>query len=90
MRLALKWCDIATEMGTWLGIELAIRPNRQANVAAGFEIAYVTDDPEAAYRKAVAAGASAVKPPALKPWGQTVGYVRDLNGCPVKLCSPVK
>jgi lactoylglutathione lyase len=60
--------------------ELAIRPNRSSDVAAGFEIALVTADPEAAYRKAVAAGASAVKPPALKPWGQTVGYVRDLNG----------
>ena len=69
--------------------ELAIRPNRSSDVAAGFEIALVTADPEAAYRKAVAAGASAVKPPALKPWGQTVGYVRDLNGCLVELCSPV-
>ena len=68
---------------------LAIRPNRKADVAAGFEIAFVTDDPEAAYRKAVAAGASAVKAPALKPWGQTVGYVRDLNGCLVELCSPM-
>jgi lactoylglutathione lyase len=69
--------------------ELAIRPNRKADVAAGFEIAFVTDDPEAAYRKAVVAGASAVKPPALKPWGQTVGYVRDLNGCLIELCSPI-
>jgi catechol 2,3-dioxygenase-like lactoylglutathione lyase family enzyme len=69
--------------------ELAIRPNRKADVAAGFEIAFVMDDPEAAYRKAVAAGASAVKSPALKPWGQTVGYVRDLNGCLVELCSPM-
>jgi catechol 2,3-dioxygenase-like lactoylglutathione lyase family enzyme len=68
---------------------LAIRPNRKADVAAGFEIAFVTDDPEAAYRKAVAAGASPVKPPALKPWGQTVGYVRDLNGCLIELCSPI-
>jgi len=69
--------------------ELAIRPNRKADVAAGFEIAFVTDDPEAAYQKAVATGASAVKPPALKPWGQTVGYVRDLNGCLIELCSPI-
>jgi uncharacterized glyoxalase superfamily protein PhnB len=68
---------------------LAIRPNRMADVAAGFEIALVTDDPEAAYRKAIAAGATAVKSPALKPWGQTVGYVRDLNGCLVELCSPM-
>lgn len=69
--------------------ELAIRPNRKPDVAAGFEIAFVTDDPNTAYEVAVQAGASAVKPPALKPWGQTVGYVRDLNGCLVEICSPV-
>ena len=69
--------------------ELAIRPNRKADVAAGFEIAFVTTDPEAAYGQAIAAGASAVKQPTLKPWGQTVGYVRDLNGCLVELCSPI-
>jgi len=49
----------------------------------------VTDDPAAAYKKAVAAGAVAVKPPVLKPWGQTVAYVRDLNGCLIEICSPV-
>jgi hypothetical protein len=25
-----------------------------------------------------------------KPWGQKLGYVRDLNGCLVEICSPVK
>lgn len=69
--------------------ELAIRPNRKTDVAAGFEIAFVTDDPDAAYQRAVAAGAGALKPPALKPWGQWVGYVRDINGCLVELCSPM-
>jgi lactoylglutathione lyase len=69
--------------------ELAIRPNRSADAAAGFEIAFVCDDPDDAYKKAVAAGARGVKSPALKPWGQTVGYVRDLNGCLVELCSPM-
>lgn len=69
--------------------ELAIRPNRSGDVAPGFEIALVTDDPAAAYRVAVAGGASEVKPPAARPWGQTVGYVRDLNGCLVEICSPV-
>lgn len=68
---------------------LAIRPNRTTEIAAGFEIAFVTDDPHAAYAKAVAAGAAATKPPAEKPWGQLVGYVRDLDGCLIEICSPV-
>jgi uncharacterized glyoxalase superfamily protein PhnB len=68
---------------------LAIRPNRRAEVAAGFEIAFITDDPLTAYATAIAAGAAAVKPPEQKPWGQTVGYVRDLAGCLIEICSPV-
>ncbi|WP_165070515.1 VOC family protein [Marisediminicola senii] len=70
--------------------DLAIRPNRPTDVAAGFETAFVTEDPRGAYKTAVAAGASAIKPPTEKPWGQVVGYVRDLNGCLVEICSPVE
>ncbi len=68
---------------------LAIRPNRKAELAAGFEVAFVCDDPAAAYDTALAAGASPVSAPSLKPWGQTVSYVRDLNGCLVEICSPI-
>ena len=68
---------------------LTICPNRAETLAAGFEIALVSDDPHGAFATAVAAGASAVKLPAQKPWGQVVGYVRDLNGCLVEICSPV-
>lgn len=67
----------------------AIRPNRLGGAAAGFEIAFATDDPGAAWQKAVAAGAEAVTPPAAKPCGQAVGYVRDLDGCLVEICAPV-
>lgn len=69
--------------------DLQIRPNLKADVAAGFQIAFVTDDPDAVYQKALAAGASAVKPPVGKPLGQMVGYLRDLNGCLVEQCSPM-
>ncbi|WP_037453323.1 VOC family protein [Sinorhizobium fredii] len=66
---------------------LAIRANRKADLAAGFEIALVCSAPLEAYDKAVSAGAAPVKPPESKPWGQVVAYVRDLNGCLVELCS---
>ncbi len=55
----------------------------------GVEIAFVSDEVEAAYAKAIQAGAHAVKPPQLKPWGQTVGYVRAPEGTLIELCSPV-
>lgn len=66
---------------------LSVRPNRKGDLAAGYEIAMIAEDPDAAYTAALEAGASAVKPPTLKPWGQTVAYVRDLNGCIVEICS---
>ena len=55
----------------------------------GMEIGLVTQDVDAAYLKAVEAGAIEVKKPAAKPWGQVVGYVRDMNGFLVEICSPM-
>ena len=54
------------------------------------EIALVTDDVPAAVARAVAAGATLVKPPQDMPWGQTIAYVGDVNGFLVELCTPVK
>lgn len=57
--------------------------------APAVEIAFVTDDVDASFKKAVKAGAVAVASPKKKPWGQTVSYVRDLNGFLVEICSPI-
>ncbi|MEQ1527485.1 MAG: VOC family protein [Gallionella sp.] len=53
----------------------------------GMELVFVADDVNAAYAKAVAAGATPIKPPEQKPWGQLVGYVRSAEGSLVELCS---
>ncbi|RYZ49361.1 MAG: hypothetical protein EOP49_16425 [Sphingobacteriales bacterium] len=55
----------------------------------GMEIGFTTSDVPAAVDKAVAAGATLVAAPKEKPWGQTVAYVRDLNGFLVELCTPM-
>ena len=68
---------------------LAIRSNTLRDPAAGFELGLVSDDPAAGYARAIAAGATAVVPVKEKPWGQKVGYVRDLDGCLVEICSPM-
>lgn len=52
-----------------------------------FEVTFVTDDIGDAFKKALSAGAVGVKEPTQKPWGQTVAYVRDLNGFLVELCT---
>lgn len=69
---------------------LAITPNRSGNLPAGWEICMITDDVQAAYERAINAGATPVSAPAHKPWGQTVSYVRDINGCLVEIASPVR
>lgn len=55
---------------------------------AGFEVAFVTDDVQAAYDRALAAGAAPVSAPAQKPWGQICAFVRDKDGIVVELCTP--
>ena len=57
--------------------------------APAVDIGFVTDDVEAAYAKAIAAGAIEVAKPASKPWGQTVSYVREINGFIVGINSPM-
>ncbi|WP_164001041.1 VOC family protein [Pyxidicoccus caerfyrddinensis] len=68
---------------------LTVRPNRVKEDAAAVEVALVTTDVQAAYERAVKAGARAAQPPKQKPWGQTVAYVRDIDGVLVELCTPI-
>lgn len=65
-----------------------VRANESAQ-PLGVEIALVTDDVVSAHGKAIAHGATELAPPAQKPWGQTVSYVRSPDGMLVELCTPV-
>jgi lactoylglutathione lyase len=65
------------------------QPNRPDSPPAGTEVAFVVDDVELAYKKALFNGAVAVMAPKQKPWGQIVAYVRDCNGALVELCTKV-
>lgn len=49
------------------------------------ELAFVVEDLEASYRRALAAGATPQRPPGWMPWGQKVGWIRDNNGVMVQL-----
>lgn len=54
-----------------------------------FEIAFSTDDVSGSFEKALKNGAKELKKPEQKPWGQTVGYVEDLSGTIIEICSPM-
>jgi len=60
-----------------------------SGLPAPMEIGLITEDVEAAYARAIAAGATELEAPASKPWGQVVAYVRDLNGFIIELGSPL-
>jgi lactoylglutathione lyase len=65
------------------------RPAHPDQLPPGIEIAFTTDDVPQAYAKAIDNGATPLKAPVTKPWGQVVAYVRDCNGVLVELCTPI-
>ncbi len=62
--------------------------NDPSDAPGGFEIALVTEDVQAAYERALEAGATPISPPAPKAWGQVCAFVRDRDGITVEICSP--
>jgi len=55
----------------------------------GFEMAFVTENIEEDFSKAIQAGATEYEEVKEKPWGQKVGYLRDNNGLLIEICTPV-
>lgn len=53
----------------------------------GMEIGFTVLDVQAAFDRAVAAGARPLASPVSKPWGQVVAYVRCPDGTLVELCT---
>lgn len=53
------------------------------------EIGLTTDQVEKTVASAIEAGAHLVEKPVTKPWGQTVAYVRDLDGFLLEICTPM-
>lgn len=68
---------------------LSFNKNRLHEISAGFEIGFITDNVQTAYDNALVHGALGLKEPVKKPWGQTVAYVKDLNGNIVEICDPI-
>ena len=56
----------------------------------GVEMAFTTENIEVDFKKAIDVGAIEYEPIIEKPWGQKVGYLRDINGFLIEVCTPVK
>jgi len=55
----------------------------------GMEMALVTENIESDFQKAIENGAVEFEKIVEKPWGQKVGYLRDINGILLEICTPV-
>lgn len=55
----------------------------------GQEIVFVDENVNAVYSRAVKAGAISVSAPTEKSWGQTVAYIRSIEGTLIEICSPM-
>ena len=79
---------VSNELGT-SNLPVEFVQNEPAKAPAGIEIAFVAEDVPAAFSRAVAAGATPLAEPTRKPWGQTVAYLRDVNGVLIEICTPM-
>ncbi|MBC2843746.1 VOC family protein [Winogradskyella flava] len=56
----------------------------------GIELVFTTESIETDFKRAIDAGAIEYEPIVEKPWGQKVGYLRDINGFLIEVCTPIK
>ena len=52
------------------------------------QLAFESDDVDAAFARVVEAGGTILNSPSERPWRQTLGHVRDLNGFVVEIGTP--
>jgi uncharacterized glyoxalase superfamily protein PhnB len=56
----------------------------------GIELAFTTSEVEKVMASAIKSGAEQLAETLIKPWGQKVGYLRDLNGFIIEICTPIQ
>jgi uncharacterized glyoxalase superfamily protein PhnB len=64
--------------------------SKQTAKPFGIELALVTENVQEVIEKALNSGAILEENPIEKPWGQTVAYIRDLDGFLLEICTPIK
>ncbi len=56
----------------------------------GIELAFTSAEVERVMENALDNGAILLEEITPKPWGQKVGYIRDINGFIIELCTPME
>ena len=71
-------------------LKMGFIESSQLDKPFGIELALVTDNVQNIIDKATQLGALVTEQPIQKPWGQTVGYIRDIDGFLLEICTPMK
>lgn len=66
------------------------QPITNTGKPVGMEMAFVTENIEQDFQRALDAGAIEYEALVQKPWGQQVGYLLDQNGILIEICTPVQ
>ena len=61
-----------------------------SNKPFGIELAFTTTEVEKVMKNAIKNGGKLLEERVTKPWGQEVGYLRDLNGFIIEICTPIQ
>ncbi|MCV9927195.1 VOC family protein [Flavobacterium sp. LS1R49] len=59
------------------------------NKPFALELGFITENVDEVLAKAKEAGAIILQEAKQKPWGQTVAYVRDIDGFLIEICTPM-
>ena len=70
-------------------LKKGFQTSRQENQPFGIELALVTENVQETIDKAIKYGATVEEETVEKPWGQTVGYIRDIDGFLLEICTPM-
>jgi lactoylglutathione lyase len=60
-----------------------------ANKPFATELGFITDNVDEVLAKSKEAGATILQETKQKPWGQTVAYIRDIDGFLIEICTPM-
>lgn len=64
--------------------------SRVENPPFGIELAFTTSEVDQVMKNAIDHGAILLEEAVVKPWGQEVGYLRDVNGFIIEICTPIQ
>lgn len=64
-------------------------PNDLKQKPFATELGFITEDVHKIVEMAQHYGATILEAPKQKPWGQTVAYLRDINGFLIEICTPM-